>query len=76
MKASAVASPIGKVDVGADADAEVARLQRIIRVAHALETPSSASSPSSSTAGRPASARDAVLTRMSRLAERPQRVRA
>lgn len=39
MKTSAVASPIGKVDVSLDADLEVARLRRIIRVAHALETP-------------------------------------
>ena len=36
---SAVASPIGKVDISLDADLEVQRLRRIIRVAHALETP-------------------------------------
>jgi hypothetical protein len=35
---SAVASPIGKVDISLDPELEVRRLQRIIRVAHALET--------------------------------------
>jgi sugar phosphate isomerase/epimerase len=39
MQASAVASPIGKVDVSLDPEPEVERLRRIIRVAHALETP-------------------------------------
>jgi sugar phosphate isomerase/epimerase len=39
MAVSAVASPIGKVDVSLDAALEVARLARIIRVAHALGTP-------------------------------------
>jgi sugar phosphate isomerase/epimerase len=39
MAVSAVASPIGKVDVSLDAELEVARLARIIRVAHALGTP-------------------------------------
>lgn len=39
MTVSAVASPIGKVDVALDAELEVERLRRIIRVAHALETP-------------------------------------
>ncbi|MBW9095666.1 sugar phosphate isomerase/epimerase [Microbacterium jejuense] len=34
---SAVASPIGKVDVALDADHEVQRLRRVIRVAHALD---------------------------------------
>jgi sugar phosphate isomerase/epimerase len=38
MTVSAVASPIGKVDVSLDAELEVGRLRRIIRVAHALET--------------------------------------
>lgn len=38
MGVSAVASPIGKVDVALDADLEVARLARVIRVAHALDT--------------------------------------
>lgn len=39
MQASAVASPIGKVDISLDPELEVQRLRRIIRVAHALETP-------------------------------------
>ncbi|MFC5931198.1 sugar phosphate isomerase/epimerase family protein [Cryobacterium melibiosiphilum] len=39
MAVSAIASPIGKVDVALDAHLEVARLRRIIRVAHALQTP-------------------------------------
>ncbi len=36
---SAVASPIGKVDVALDAEVEVERLRKVIRVAQALETP-------------------------------------
>ncbi|MGO4690847.1 sugar phosphate isomerase/epimerase family protein [Glaciibacter sp. 2TAF33] len=39
MGVSAVASPIGKVDVSLDPELEVDRLRRIIRVAHALESP-------------------------------------
>lgn len=39
MGVSAVASPIGKVDVSLDPELEVDRLRRIIRVAHALNTP-------------------------------------
>lgn len=39
MSVSAIGSPIGKVDVALDADLEVKRLRRIIRVANALETP-------------------------------------
>jgi sugar phosphate isomerase/epimerase len=35
---SAVASPIGKVDVSLDPDHELHRLRRVIRVAHALES--------------------------------------
>ncbi|SEB35840.1 Sugar phosphate isomerase/epimerase [Paramicrobacterium humi] len=37
MGVSAVASPIGKVDVSLDPDLEVQRLKRIIRVTHALD---------------------------------------
>ena len=36
---SAVASPIGKVDVALDAEVEVERLRKVIRVAQALDTP-------------------------------------
>lgn len=39
MAVSAIGSPIGKVDVSLDPEHEVERLRRIIRVAHALETP-------------------------------------
>lgn len=39
MTVSAVASPIGKVDVALEADLEITRLRSVIRVAHALETP-------------------------------------
>lgn len=39
MSVSAVASPIGKVDVALDPDLEVQRLRRVIRVAHTLRTP-------------------------------------
>jgi len=39
MGVSAVASPIGKVDVSLEPELEVERLRRIIRVAHALNTP-------------------------------------
>ena len=39
MGVSAVASPIGKVDISLAPDLEVQRLRRIIRVAHTLETP-------------------------------------
>jgi sugar phosphate isomerase/epimerase len=38
MGVSAVASPIGKVDVSLEAELEVERLVRVIRVAHALGT--------------------------------------
>lgn len=38
MAVSAVASPIGKVDVALDPDHEVQRLRRVIRVAQALES--------------------------------------
>jgi len=39
MSVSAIGSPIGKVDVALDPGLEVERLRRIIRVAHALDTP-------------------------------------
>ena len=39
LAVSAVASPVGKVDVSLPAEHEVARLLRVIRVAHALDTP-------------------------------------
>ncbi len=38
MAVSAIASPIGKVDIAGDAAAELARLQRAINAAHRLDT--------------------------------------
>ncbi|CAH0204980.1 sugar phosphate isomerase/epimerase family protein [Microbacterium sp. Bi121] len=74
MGVSAVASPIGKVDISLDAELEVERLRRIIRVAHALETPSirifsffrGEDVPVEST-------RDAVMLRMRALADEAER---
>jgi sugar phosphate isomerase/epimerase len=74
MAASAVASPIGKVDVSLDADLEVQRLRRIIRVAHALETPNIRIFSFFRGAGVPVeSIRDDVLTRMRLLADEAER---
>nr|WP_199190325.1 sugar phosphate isomerase/epimerase family protein [Cryobacterium sp. N22] len=70
MAVSAVASPIGKVDVALDADLEVARLRRIIRVAHALQTPNIRVFSFFRAAGVPVeSIRDDVMTRMRLLAD-------
>ncbi|NQX28237.1 sugar phosphate isomerase/epimerase [Microbacteriaceae bacterium VKM Ac-2854] len=71
---SAVASPIGKVDVALDAELEVARLARIIRVAQALGTPnirvfSFFRSPGVTVE----SVRDDVLVRMRLLADLAER---
>jgi len=71
---SAVASPIGKVDVSLDADHEVRRLRRVIRVARALGTPNirifSFFRPEGVAA---ADVRDEVLTRMRLLADEAER---
>ncbi|HEV7623470.1 MAG TPA: TIM barrel protein [Amnibacterium sp.] len=74
MAVSAVASPIGKVDVALDPGLEVERLRRVIRVAHALETPfvrvfSFYPSPGT----RAAEVRDAVMVRMRLLADEAAR---
>ena len=70
MAVSAVASPIGKVDVALDAGLEVARLARIIRVAHALGTPNIRVFSFFRAPGVPVeSIRDDVLTRMRLLAD-------
>lgn len=74
MGVSAVASPIGKVDVSLDAELEVERLRRVIRVAHALETSNirifsffrGEDVPVEST-------RDAVMLRMRALADEAER---
>ena len=70
MSVSAVASPIGKVDVSLDAALEVARLRRIIRVAHALNTPNIRVFSFFRAPGVAVeSIRDGVLTRMRLLAD-------
>ncbi|MFH8250157.1 sugar phosphate isomerase/epimerase family protein [Microbacterium sp. B2969] len=74
FRVSAVASPIGKVDVALDADLEVARLKRIIRVAHALETDSIRIFSFFRGPGVAAeSTRDAVMVRMRALADEAER---
>lgn len=74
MATSAVASPIGKVDVALDPESELERLRRVIRVARALECRfirvfSFYPSPGT----RPADARDAVMRRMRLLADEAER---
>ena len=69
MAVSAVASPIGKVDVDEDPESEVVRLERVIRVARALQTPYIRIFSFFIEGRSPEIARDAVLTRMARLAE-------
>ncbi|TFD94791.1 sugar phosphate isomerase/epimerase [Cryobacterium lactosi] len=70
MAVSAVASPIGKVDVALDADLEVARLRRIIHVAQVLQTPNIRVFSFYRAPGIAVeSIRDDVLTRMRLLAD-------
>lgn len=70
MSVSAVASPIGKVDVVLEPEREVARLRRVIRVAHALQTPNIRVFSFFRGDGVPVeSIRDAVMTRMRLLAD-------
>lgn len=74
MAASAIASPIGKVDVSLDAELEVERLRRIIRVAHALETPNIRVFSFFRGEGVSVeSTRDAVMTRMRLLADEAEK---
>ncbi len=74
MGVSAIASPIGKVDVTAPIEHEVARLDRVIRVAHALEAASIRVFSFFRADGvDAASIRDDVLVRMRALAERAAR---
>lgn len=76
MAVSAVASPIGKVDVALDAGHEVERLKRVIRVAHALGTPNIRVFSFFRGEGVPVeSIRDAVLVRMRMLADLAERER-
>ncbi|WP_010205942.1 sugar phosphate isomerase/epimerase family protein [Salinibacterium sp. PAMC 21357] len=74
MKVSAIASPVGKVDVTVPVEAEVARLKRAIAAAHLLESRyirifSFFRSPDVTVE----STRDAVLERMSALAAEAER---
>ncbi|MEU1973461.1 sugar phosphate isomerase/epimerase family protein [Microbacterium sp. NPDC019599] len=73
MGVSAIGSPIGKVALDGDPDDEVARLSRIVRVAHALGTPSIRIFSFFLEGQVAEDARDAVLTRMSLLADAAQR---
>lgn len=71
---SAVASPIGKVDVTVDPEQEVERLRRVIRVAHALETPYVRVFSFYRAEGAPVEGiRDGVLSRMRLLADEAEK---
>ena len=71
---SAIASPIGKVDVSLDPEHEAARLQRVIRAAHALGASNIRIFSFYRGDGVPAAAaRDDVLVRMRRLADIAER---
>ncbi|MDH2443350.1 sugar phosphate isomerase/epimerase [Amnibacterium sp. CER49] len=74
MSVSAVASPIGKVEVSLAPELEVHRLRRVIRVARALDTPFIRIFSFYPGAGTQADdVRDAVLTRMRLLADEAER---
>jgi sugar phosphate isomerase/epimerase len=74
MGVSAVASPIGKVEVSLDAELEVERLRRVIRVAHALQTPNiRIFSFYPGEGSTPEKARDAVMQRMRLLADEAEK---
>jgi sugar phosphate isomerase/epimerase len=74
LTVSAIASPIGKVDVALDADLELTRLRRIIRVAEALETPNIRIFSFLRAEGRPVEdTRDDVLVRLRLLADEAER---
>lgn len=74
LKVSAVASPIGKVDVGLPAEHEVTRLRRIIEVAKALDTRFIRIFSYFRGAGQtPEEIRGAVMERMALLAEEAEK---
>lgn len=74
MGVSAVASPIGKVDVSLEPELEVQRLKRVIRVAHALGSDNIRIFSFFRGEGVSVeSARDAVMTRMRLLADEAER---
>jgi sugar phosphate isomerase/epimerase len=71
---SAVASPIGKVDVALEPESEVRRLRRVIRVAQTLGTPNIRIFSFFRGRGVPVeSIRDGVLTRLRLLADEAER---
>jgi sugar phosphate isomerase/epimerase len=74
LRVSAVASPIGKVDVEVDAELEVARLRRVIRAAQALDSTRIRVFSFYRASGRTAeSVRDDVLRRMRLFADEAER---
>jgi sugar phosphate isomerase/epimerase len=74
FQASAVASPIGKVDVSLEPEHEVERLRRVIRLAHTLQTPNIRVFSFFRGVGVPVeSIRDDVLVRMRLLADEAER---
>jgi sugar phosphate isomerase/epimerase len=73
MAVSAVASPIGKVDVALDPELEVERLRRVTRVAHALAAPYIRVFSFYPGALAVEQARDGVLLRMRLLADEAER---
>lgn len=74
MGVSAVASPIGKVDVSLEPELEVERLRRVIRVAHALEATNIRIFSFYRAEGVAVeSIRDDVMTRMRLLADEAER---
>jgi sugar phosphate isomerase/epimerase len=76
MAVSAVASPIGKVDIYRDADAELARLRRAVTAAHRLDAGYIRLFSFYRPAGVPVEAiRDDVLRRMRSFAELAERER-
>ena len=76
MAVSAIASPIGKVDITGDPDAELARLRRIVDVAHRLNAGYIRLFSFYRPEGVPAEAiRDDVLHRMRAFAELAERER-
>ena len=66
MAVSAIASPIGKVDIDGDPDAELHRLRRAIAAAHRLGSavPAASSRSTGAPTRRPRRSGDAVLRRM------------
>ncbi|WP_308465480.1 sugar phosphate isomerase/epimerase family protein [Rathayibacter soli] len=74
MAVSAIASPIGKVDVSLDAEFEVQRLRRVIHVAHALDTANIRVFSFFRADGVPVGRiRDDVMTRMRLLADEAEK---